>query len=130
VNRRYLFFGVILAVFVAFAALAVWGGGDWNDHSEVTRVVPGQNGETLIIQDDGRRGFFPFFPFFLIFPLFWFLVIGGLFSLFGRRRWSDGAPFGPGPESREAWLADWHRRQHGSIGPSPAPTPDQSPPQS
>jgi hypothetical protein len=89
-------------------------------------VVPGQNGETLIIQEGGdRRGFFPFFPFFLVFPLFWILVVGGLFSLFGRRRWG-GPGFGPGPQDREAWLADWHRRQHGST--EPALAPDQSAP--
>jgi hypothetical protein len=127
VNRRYLFIGIALAVIVSFAAFAFWGTGDWNGHNEVTRVVPGQNGETLIIQEGGNRGFFPFFPFFLIFPLFWIFVIGGLFRFFGWRRWGGGPGYGPGPETREAWLADWHQRQHSSTESAPAPA--QSPPE-
>lgn len=127
-NRRFLFFGVAAIAIVAIVALGFWGwgGGGWNNHDQITRVVPGQNGETLIIQEGGHRGFFPFFPFFLVFPLFWIFVIGGFFSLVGRRRWGGGSPFGPGPETREAWLADWHQRQH--TTPPVAQTPPSGPP--
>jgi hypothetical protein len=111
-NRRFLFLGLAALAVVAILAFGFWGGGDWGPRDQVTRVVPGQNGETLVIQEGGHRGFFPFFPFFLIFPLFWIFVIGGLFSFFGRRRWGGGPGFGPAPDTREAWLADWHQRQH------------------
>jgi hypothetical protein len=125
-NRRFLFFGIAGIAVLAFVAVAIWGGGGWGDHTQVTRIVPGQNGETTIITEgDGHRGFFPFFPFFFFIPLLWFLVIGGLFSAFGRRRWG-GPGFGPRPETREAWLADWHQRQHqpsGNVMPTSTPTP-------
>ena len=125
-NRRFLFLGLAALALFAIVAVAFWGGGGgWNDHDQITRVVPGQNGETLVIQEGGRRGFFPFFPFFLIVPLFWIFVIGGLFNLFGRRRWNGGPGFGPGPDTREAWLADWHQRQHTNQPVSP---PSDSPP--
>jgi hypothetical protein len=110
-QRRYIFIGLALVAIVALAGIVIWGGNGW-DHETVTRVVPAENGETLVITEGGRRGFFPFFPFFLFVPLLWFLVIGGIFSLFGRRRWEGASPFGPGPQSREAWLDEWHRRQH------------------
>jgi hypothetical protein len=115
-QRKYIFIGLALVAILAFAGFAFWGGNGW-DHESVTRVVPGENGETLVITDNDRPGFFPFFPFFLFIPLLWFLVIGGLFSIFGRRRWGDGPPFGPGPQSREAWLDEWHRQQHRDPAP-------------
>ncbi|MCO5219968.1 MAG: hypothetical protein M9947_00100 [Thermomicrobiales bacterium] len=127
-NRRFLIFGVLALAIVAIVTLGFWSGGGWNDHEQITRVVPGQNGETLIIQEGGRRGFFPFFPFFLIFPLFWIFVIGGIFSLFGRRRWGGGPPFGPDPQERDAWLDDWHRRQHQSPPAAPGPPAGPAPP--
>jgi hypothetical protein len=108
---------------IAIFAFGFWGSGEWGPRDQVTRVVPGQNGETLIVQEDGHRGFFPGFPFFLIFPLVWIIVIGGIFSLFGRRRWGGG-PFGPGPETREAWLTDWHQRQHTTKPVAPAAAPE------
>jgi hypothetical protein len=116
-QRKYIFIGLALVAILAFAGFAFWGGNGW-DHESVTRVVPGENGETLVITDDDRPGFFPFFPFLFI-PLLWFLVIGGIFSFFGRRRWGDGPPFGPDSHNREAWLDDWHRRQHSESGPKP-----------
>ena len=117
-QRKYIFIGLALVAILAFAGFAYWGGnGNGWDHESVTRVVPGENGETLVITDNARPGFFPFFPFFLFIPLLWFLVIGGIFSLFGRRRWGGGPPFGPGPQDRDAWLDDWHRRQHSDPGP-------------
>lgn len=119
-NRRYLFLGLAAVAVVTILAFGFWGGGDWGAQDQVTRVVPGQNGETLIIQEGGHRGFFPFFPFFLIFPLFWVFVIGFCFNVFGRRRWGGGPPMGPGPETREAWLADWHQRQHSNEPVAPA----------
>jgi len=119
-QRKYIFIGLALVAVLAFAGFAFWGGNGW-DHESVTRVVPGENGETLVITDNDRPGFFPFFPFFLFIPLLWFLVIGGLFSVFGRRRWGGGGPpFDSGLQSREAWLDDWHRRQHGDSEPKPA----------
>jgi putative membrane protein len=41
---------------------------------------------------------------FLFIPLFWFLVIGLLFAIFGRRRryWAHGYGYGPGP-----WGGPW-----------------------
>lgn len=120
-QRRYLFIGIAAVALITVVALAFWGGDGWGPHDQITRVVPGQNGETLIIQENGRRGFFPFFPFLLIIPLFWLFVAGGLFSLFGRRRWGGGPPFGPGPDTRDAWLTDWHQRQHANQQVSPAP---------
>ncbi len=90
-QRKYIFIGLALVAILAFAGFAFWGGNGW-DHESVTRVVPGENGETLVITDNDRPGFFPFFPFFLFIPLLWFLVIGGLFSVFGRRRWGGGPP--------------------------------------
>jgi hypothetical protein len=123
-QRKYIFIGLALVAFLAFAGFAYWGGsGNGWDHESVTRVVPGENGETLVITDNDRPGFFPFFPFFLFIPLLWFLVIGGLFSFFGRRRWGGGPPFDAGPQNREAWLDEWHRRQH-STGESTAATTD------
>ena len=117
-QRKYIFIGLALVAILAFAGFAFWGdGNDWN-HESVTRVVPGENGETLVITDNDGPGFFPFFPFFLFIPLLWFLVIGGLFSVFGRRRWGGGPPFSPGPQSREAWLDEWHRHQHSDSGPN------------
>lgn len=110
-NRRYIFFGLALVAILAFAGVALWNGNGW-DQTSVTRVVPGENGETLVITDNGRPGFFPFFPFVFFIPVLWFLVIGALFSLFGRRRWGGGPPIGPGAQQREAWLDEWHRRQH------------------
>ena len=109
-QRKYIVIGVALVAILAFAGFVYWGGNGW-DHASVTRVVPSENGETLVITDNGRPGFFPFFPFFLFIPLLWFLVIGGLFSAFGRRRWG-GPGFGPGPQDRQTWLEDWHRQQH------------------
>jgi hypothetical protein len=120
-QRKYIFIGLALVAILAFAGFAYWGGnGNGWDHESVTRVVPGENGETLVITEDGRRGFFPFFPFFLFIPLLWFLVIGGIFSVFGRRRWGGGPP--NGPQDREAWLDDWHRRQHATSGSAPEST--------
>jgi len=126
-NRRFLFLGLSAVAVVAILAIGFWGGGDWGPRDQVTRVVPGQNGETLVIQEGGHRGFFPFFPFFLIFPLFWIFVIGGLFNVFGRRRWNGGPGFGSGPDTREAWLADWHQRQHANQPMSAAPDSPASP---
>ena len=125
-QRKYMFFGLALVAVIAFAGFAFWGDGNRWDHESVTRIVPGENGETLVITDNDRPGFFPyfpFFPFFLFIPLLWFLVIGGLFSFFGRRRWGGGPSFGPGPDNRDAWLADWHQRQHSSQPAPPAPSP-------
>jgi hypothetical protein len=119
-NRRFLLLGLAAVAVVAILAFGFWGGRDWGPQDQVTRVVPGQNGETLVIQEGGHRGFFPFFPFFLIFPLFWIVVIGGLFNVFGRRRWNGGPGFGSGPDTREAWLSDWHQRQHTNQPVSPS----------
>lgn len=129
-DRRIVFFGVVVAIAIGLLAIFAWTGDrhDGWDRTEVSRVVTTTDGETLVIQEGGHRGFFPFFPLFLVFPLFWILVVGGFFSFFGRRRWGGGPPYGPGPQDRDAWLADWHRRQHGPLEPPPAPTPDQSPP--
>ncbi len=118
-QRKYIFIGLALLAVLAFAGIAFWGGNGW-DHTSVTRVVPGENGETLVITDNGRPGFFPFFPFFFVIPVLWLLVIGGVFSAFGRRRWVGGPSCGPGPQNREAWLDDWHQRQHRDSGTLPA----------
>lgn len=119
-NRRLVFLGVAAVALFAFVAFGIWGGGNWGDHSQVTRIVPGANGETLVITENGNRGFFPFFPFFFVIPVLWFLVIGGVFSFFGRRRWAMGQGSEPPMQAREAWLADWHRAQH-SGKPADAP---------
>ena len=128
-NRRFLFLGLAALAVVAILAFGFWGGSDWRDHEQVTRIVPGQNGETLIIEEGGRRGFFPFFPLFFFIPILWFLVIGGVFSIFGWRRWGGRPPFGPRPANRDAWLAEWHQRQHSTQpGPqSPNPSSPESP---
>jgi hypothetical protein len=121
-QRKYIFIGLALVAILAFAGFAIWGGDNW-DKTSVTRIVPAENGETLVITENDRPGFFPFFPFFpflLFIPLLWFLVIGGLFSAFGRRRWG-GPLFGPGSQDREAWLEDWHRQQHSEPAPPSTP---------
>ena len=131
-NRRFLFLGLAALAVVAILAFGFWGGdgGNWRNHEQITRIVPGENGETLIIEEGGHnRGFFPFFPFFFFIPVIWFLVIGGVFSAFGRRRWGGEPPFGPRPDNREAWLADWHQRQHSTqpYRSHPLPNPPESP---
>jgi hypothetical protein len=108
-----IIFGVAILALIGLAIVADFDGPDWDDDTQVDRVVTTENGETLIIHDDDdHRGFFPFF---LIFPFFWFFVIGTLFWIFRRGPWRG---YGPPPGAREAWLEDWHRQAHlGSSGP-------------
>ena len=79
----------VVAIVIAVIGLGVvsdFDGFDRGDRTEVGRVVTTSDGETLVVyEDDHRGGFFPFG--FLIFPLFWILVIGGIFALFRRSTW-------------------------------------------
>jgi hypothetical protein len=106
----------VVAIVIAVIGLGVvsdFDGFDRGDRTEVGRVVTTSDGETLVVyEDDHRGGFFPFG--FLIFPLFWILVIGGIFALFRRSTWrGPGPPGGPS----DAWLDDWHRRAHAEPAP-------------
>ncbi len=115
--RKNIAFGLALVAILVFAGFAFWGGNGW-DHTSVTVVVPGENGETLVITDNDRPGFVPFFPIILFFQLLLLLVIGEDFSAFGRRRWG-GTPFcGPDRQNLDTWLADWHRRYHRAPEPN------------
>lgn len=120
-QRKYIFIGFALIAILIFVGFATWGSGSW-DHTSVTRVVPGENGETLVITDAGRADFVPFFPFFLFAPVIWFLVISGVFSFLGHRRWHCRPAYANGPQDREAWLQDWHARQHDNVSPTPNPS--------
>ena len=61
----------------------------------------------------GPMGFgLGFFPFFFLIPLFWFVIVGVLFAVFGRRwrrrAWQGGhyGPWGAGARSAESTLAE------------------------
>lgn len=120
-RRKHIVFGLAFLAILAFTGFVAWNGSGW-DQTSVTRVVPGENGETLVITDNGHPGFFPFFPFIFFIPALWILMIGGVFAVLGRGRWGGGPPCGPEPQSRNAWLEDWHRRQHDGASPPKADT--------
>jgi hypothetical protein len=124
-NRRPLIvFGTIAAVILgAFALFALTDvgpdGPPWDDDRQTVQTITHSDGtvDTVVIEHDGRPGFFPFFP---IFPI---LAIVGVILLVrflvgpGRGRGGPGGCGGPGEDR----LREWHRREHERMG-SESPT--------
>lgn len=113
--RRQIIFGTVFLLAIGgIVAAIIWGpDGDWDrnrgDRVEIVRIADDGTGDVIVV--DGYRPFF--FPFgLLIVPLVIFLLFGlfrGAFFGWGGPRGSPGR-FTNGPD--QAWLEDWHRRQH------------------
>ena len=122
-NRKWLV-GIGAGVLVAAALILVGAGayraGERNatDVEVVGEVV--RDGEStvraIVVDGDGWHRGPGFFPGFLVFPL---IVLGIVLLVASRRRtWC-----GPRHYAAEAELADWHRRAHGEVPPTPPSTP-------
>ncbi len=121
--RRQIIFGTVFLLAIGgIVAAIIWGpDGDWDrtqgDRVEIVRISDdgtgsaATNGTGEVIVIEGQPPFF--FPFgLLVVPLMIFL----LFGLFRGASFGWGGPrggpgrFTNGPD--QAWLEDWHRRQH------------------
>jgi hypothetical protein len=111
---------VIVAAIGIVVGLGVWNHeGDWGpNHEVVTRSVAADGTETIVIREDGDRGFFPFGIF--LFPLVIFFTIFALRGLAFRGHSQGYGPWmrgGPGATESPGWFEEWHRRAHSGMAP-------------